>query len=110
MVPKNNNLDLSVKGFLGSILVAIGIILIYSLISAVRGESSIVSLWGMILVWISIVLIMLSGILYLVALILSLLEIIRSKKSLLWKVLWAIVCLIQGIGVPAYYFLGRKSL
>jgi hypothetical protein len=57
------------------------------------------------------VLVVLGAVVYLVALLLSLMEILKSHKTGGWKALWILACILLGwIGVLAYAFRGRNSL
>ena|GEM_PF-5408361 len=57
------------------------------------------------------VLVILGNITYLVALLLSLFEIVKSRKAGGWKALWILACILLGwIGVLLYAYRGRNSL
>ncbi len=50
------------------------------------------------------------GILQLILLVWALVDILKSHREAMWKVLWVLVCLVLPlIGPLLYYFLGRSS-
>jgi len=115
MIPRNTKLKFAVEGCIGSILVAFAILIVYYIIlfltAWIFAGNSPVSEWGVSIARISILFVILSGLLYMLAVIFSVWEILCSRKSVLWKLGWMIICLfISLIGMPIYYFWGRKSL
>ena|GEM_PF-5973690 len=116
MVPENKNLTLALKGCVGSVALGFGILLLYMLLQK-TAEALIGNILamgkgeGMIIFLVIVGLFTLSSILYFIAMVLSVGEILGSKKDGFWKLAWVLACFfIYVLGVPMYYLVGRKEL